>query len=269
MSVTAIIGDIMHNASGFLMGLFKGKAESAFGALFSKEQADEAALEAGLVQANDLDPRNPDISKEFMEIIGKLNEHQNELVRKTIGMLMTMDEEAAKGNKDFKPITPRAIRMIVDDLKGKDAPEIAKRLSTPDSPLWQKIFNDLKLQWPEAYEWVKNVAEKIFLDTPYWTLIKHRLTWEEKAMSGGVIHVNRYAELLERWLAANPGKTESKARENEDFHKNCLSAIERRAGEQERELERLKRTFLPTWAKTPLIIIGIMIAISAIVTSII
>lgn len=107
------------------------------------------------------------------------------------------------------------------------------------------------------------------IDTPYWTLIKHRLTWEEKAMSGGVIHVNRYAELLERWLAANPGKTESKAREDEDFHKNCLSAIERRAGEQERELERLKRTFLPPWAKMPLIIIGIMVAISAIVTSII
>lgn len=112
-------------------------------------------------------------------------------------------------------------------------------------------------------------AKEKALDITYWGLIKHRLEWEEKAMSGGVIHVNRYAELLERWLAANPGKTESKARENEDFHKNCLSAIERRAGEQERELERLKRTFLPPWAKTPLIIIGIMIAISAVVTSII
>lgn len=267
MAIGAMLSNMMHNASGFLFGLLKGKADSAFGALFSKGESDEAALEWALVQANRI---QPGVSGEFMAILGEINDHQNEQIRKVIGMLISMDHEALKENKDFELITPKAIIMIVEDLKGKDAATIAKRLSLPESALWRQIYDGLlELKWPQAYGWVKATAEKIALDTPYWSLVKHRLSWEEKALAGGIIHIDRYRELLERWLAANPGKTESEARKDNIFHEDCLSAIRVHAGRQERELESAKKTFLPKWAKVPIIIGVIVIASSAIITSII
>lgn len=91
-----------------------------------------------------------------------------------------------------------------------------------------------------AFTRVMGVAEQAkenILETTYWTVMHNRLRWKEIALGGGTIHVDRYLELLERWLSTHPGKTESDARHDEDFRQKCLSEIRVRTITQERESE--------------------------------